>query len=91
MQLQKQLKRGGYKDIAAAFDGTWQKRGHTSINGVLTVTSFDTRKVLDFDCLNLCILKRLPKTEFAGLTTLKLGVTDAVTCFNDGSVTKRCV
>ena len=36
---------GGYKDTAAAFDGTWQKRGHTSINRVLTVTSFDTWKM----------------------------------------------
>ncbi|KAG8309363.1 hypothetical protein J6590_087860 [Homalodisca vitripennis] len=30
------------KNIAADFDGTWQKRGHVSINGVVTATSFDT-------------------------------------------------
>lgn len=40
------------------------------------------------ESLNQIIWKRLPKTEFVGLTTLKLGVTDAVTCFNDGSVSK---
>lgn len=39
-------------DIAAAFDGTWQKRGHTSMNGVVTVTSFDSGKVLDHECLS---------------------------------------
>lgn len=43
--------------IAAAFDGTWQKRGHTSRNGVITVTSFDTGKVLDFECSSkFCII-----------------------------------
>lgn len=41
----------GNKDIAAAFDGTWQKR-----NGIVTVTSFDTGKVLDFECFSkFCI------------------------------------
>lgn len=39
----------GCKDITGAFDGTWQKRGFTSLNGVITVTSFDTGKVLDFE------------------------------------------
>ncbi|KAG8336808.1 hypothetical protein J6590_038356 [Homalodisca vitripennis] len=29
------------KNIAACFDGTWQKRGHKSLNGVFTVTSMD--------------------------------------------------
>lgn len=41
----------GDNNIAAAFDGTWQKRGHTSLNGVITVTSFDSGKVLDTECL----------------------------------------
>ncbi|KAJ8867103.1 hypothetical protein PR048_032965 [Dryococelus australis] len=34
-----------------AFDSPRQKRGHTSMNGVVTVTSFDTGKVLDFERL----------------------------------------
>ena len=34
------------RDISAAFDGTWQKRGHTSLNGVVTATSVDTGKVI---------------------------------------------
>lgn len=56
-----------FGDIAAAFDGTWQKRGHTSINGVVTTTSFDTSNVLDFKCLskycNMCVRKPLSTNE----------------------------
>ncbi|GBL72576.1 hypothetical protein AVEN_127844-1 [Araneus ventricosus] len=39
------------RDITVALDGTWQKRGHTSINGVITAASLDTGKVIDFECL----------------------------------------
>ncbi|GFS86827.1 uncharacterized protein TNCV_2407881 [Trichonephila clavipes] len=39
------------KNIAIALDGTWQKRGHTSKNGVVTATSLDNGKVIDFECL----------------------------------------
>lgn len=50
-------------DIAADFDRTWQKRGHTSLNCVITTTSFDTGKVIDFQCFskygNKCIRKPL--------------------------------
>lgn len=46
------IENDGDKDIAACFDGTWQKRGHTSLNGVFTVTSMDTGKVLDAVCLS---------------------------------------
>ncbi|GBO41839.1 hypothetical protein AVEN_268230-1 [Araneus ventricosus] len=42
------------RDITVALDGTWQKRGHTSINGVITATSLDTGKVIDFECLCKC-------------------------------------
>lgn len=37
----------GERDLAIAIDGTWQKRGHTSLNGVISATSFDTGKVVD--------------------------------------------
>lgn len=37
----------GSRDLTVAFDGTWQKRGHTSNNGVVTATSVDTGKVID--------------------------------------------
>ncbi|GFT55578.1 uncharacterized protein NPIL_527731 [Nephila pilipes] len=32
----------GGRDIAVAVDGSWQKRGFSSKNGVVTVTSVDT-------------------------------------------------
>jgi hypothetical protein len=35
--------------ITACFDGTWQKHGHTSLNGIISATSFDTGKVLDIE------------------------------------------
>ncbi|GFS69307.1 uncharacterized protein TNCV_4011221 [Trichonephila clavipes] len=40
------------KNIAIALDGTWHKRGHTSKNGVVTATSLDNGKVIDFECLS---------------------------------------
>ncbi|GBL55272.1 hypothetical protein AVEN_117879-1 [Araneus ventricosus] len=42
------------RNITVALDGTWEKRGHTSINGVITATSLDTGKVIDFECLCKC-------------------------------------
>ena len=39
------------KDITAAFDASWQKRGHTSLNGVITGTALDNGKVIDVECL----------------------------------------
>ncbi|KAF8781873.1 hypothetical protein HNY73_012216 [Argiope bruennichi] len=32
------------RDISVTLDGTWQKRGHSSMNGVITATSLDTGK-----------------------------------------------
>ncbi|GFU68998.1 uncharacterized protein TNCV_3398851 [Trichonephila clavipes] len=40
------------KNIAIALDGTWQKRGHSSKNGIVTATSLDNGKVIDFECLS---------------------------------------
>lgn len=34
-------------DLAVAVDGSWQKRGFSSLNGVVTVTSMETGMVLD--------------------------------------------
>ncbi|XP_028966736.1 uncharacterized protein LOC100901629 [Galendromus occidentalis] len=42
----------GSTDIAVALDGSWQKRGFTSLNGLLTATSFYTGKVLDVSVLS---------------------------------------
>ncbi|KAG8291178.1 hypothetical protein J6590_108179 [Homalodisca vitripennis] len=40
------------RDISAGFDGTWQRRGHQSLNGVVTCTSIDSGKVLDVEVLS---------------------------------------
>ncbi|GFT86935.1 uncharacterized protein NPIL_283961, partial [Nephila pilipes] len=45
-------KNNSNRDITAAFDGSWQKRGHTSLNGVVSATCLETGKVLDFECLS---------------------------------------
>ncbi|GFS28447.1 uncharacterized protein NPIL_76721 [Nephila pilipes] len=37
----------GGRDIAVAVDGSWQKRGFSSKNGVVTVTSVDTDPTTD--------------------------------------------
>ena len=35
-------------DVAITFDGTWQKRGHTSLHGATTVISLSAGQVLDY-------------------------------------------
>ncbi|GFX45882.1 uncharacterized protein TNCV_3607431 [Trichonephila clavipes] len=42
----------GHSDITVAIDGTWQKHGHTSLNGAVIATSFYTGKVLDASILS---------------------------------------
>ncbi|GFV52210.1 uncharacterized protein TNCV_2749901 [Trichonephila clavipes] len=42
----------GRSDIPVAIDGTWQKHGHTSLNGTVIVTSFYTGNVLDASILS---------------------------------------
>ncbi|GFV84479.1 uncharacterized protein TNCV_5007411 [Trichonephila clavipes] len=39
----------GKRDLAFAVDGSWQKRGFSSKNGLVTVTSVDTGKVIDVE------------------------------------------
>lgn len=40
------------QDIAVAVDGSWQRRGYKSLNGVFTVTSLATGKVIDVEVLS---------------------------------------
>lgn len=42
----------GTRDIAVAVDGTWQRRGHRSLNGVVSATSLENGKVVDVECLS---------------------------------------
>lgn len=49
------------RDISGGFDGTWQRRGHQSLNGVVTCTSIDSGKIMDVEVLSkfcLCLDKK---------------------------------
>ncbi|XP_065069807.1 uncharacterized protein LOC135694862 [Rhopilema esculentum] len=39
----------GTADIAASFDGSWQKPGHSSLNGIVSAISISSGKVLDYE------------------------------------------
>lgn len=43
---------GKVTDVAVTCDGTWQKRGHSSLHGVVTVLSSKSGKVLDYEALS---------------------------------------
>ncbi|GFU10874.1 uncharacterized protein NPIL_648651 [Nephila pilipes] len=80
----------GGRDIAVAVDGSWQKQGFSSKNGVVTVTSVDTGKVIDVEILSKhCICpnktKHLQncKRNFVGYSG-KMEVTDILHfCLNE--------
>ena len=38
-------------DIGVSVDGTWQKRGYVSLNGVVAVISMDSGKVIDMEVM----------------------------------------
>lgn len=38
-------------DLAVVVDGRWQKRVYQSLNGIISVSSFDTGKILDVQIL----------------------------------------
>ena len=38
-------------NIAVSCDGTWQKRGYSSLNGVVSVIKVETGKVIDYRVL----------------------------------------
>lgn len=38
---------GGKRDLTVIFDGTWQRRGHSSLNGVVSAIGANTGKVID--------------------------------------------
>ncbi|GFV66859.1 uncharacterized protein TNCV_4258341 [Trichonephila clavipes] len=63
------------RDITAAFDRSWQKRGHTSLNGVVA-TSLEIDKVLDFECLSkYCLFSKTKSIKsISAKTILKVSV-----------------
>ncbi len=58
------IKNDDDRDLDAALDGTWQKKGHSSLNGVITATSVDTGKVIDLEIFTkFCRCKNKLKNE----------------------------
>ena len=55
--LETTIKLGGSSDVVidcqVSVDGTWQKRGHSSLNGVVTVISKENGKCLDHIVLSI--------------------------------------
>lgn len=55
-------------DVAVSFDGTWAKRGFTSLTGIVFALSVDTGKVLDSHCLSKACQKcSLNKSKYENL------------------------
>ena len=46
------VSRNNDRECRVSIDGTWQKRGYSSHNGVVTVISLDTQKCLDVEVLS---------------------------------------
>lgn len=63
------------RDITVALDGSWQKRGHTSQNGIVTAIRVSTGKVLDAQILSkYCrCLKRFEKVHHANCVANYMG------------------
>ena len=55
-------------DTALSSDGSWQKRGYSSLNGVVTVISMDNGKILDIEIMTRtcrsCLLHEKLKTSY---------------------------
>ena len=47
-QLKENVDDQGITDITVSCNGTWQKRGHASLNGIVTVISSNSNKCIDY-------------------------------------------
>ncbi|GFU68859.1 uncharacterized protein TNCV_1548431 [Trichonephila clavipes] len=54
----------GKRDLAVAVEGSWQKRGFSSKNGLVTVTSVDTGKVIDVEVFQNIVFVRTKPSIF---------------------------
>ncbi|GFX13372.1 uncharacterized protein TNCV_2191271 [Trichonephila clavipes] len=48
-------------ECGISVDGTWQRRGYSSMNGCVAALSVDTGKVVDIEIYNVVILSHLQK------------------------------
>ncbi|KAL3277938.1 hypothetical protein HHI36_013279 [Cryptolaemus montrouzieri] len=42
----------GSRDVSVSLDGSWQRRGHTSVNGVMTAISGESSKIIDIEVMS---------------------------------------
>ena len=60
-ELQADFSSDVIKDVEVSSDGTWQRRGYSSLNRVVTVISIKNYKVLDIEPMSrtckACVLK----------------------------------
>ncbi|GFT98636.1 uncharacterized protein NPIL_613451 [Nephila pilipes] len=79
----------GGRDIAVAVDGSWQKRGFSSKNGVVTVTSVDTGKVIDVEILSKhCICPNKTK-HLQNCKRNFVGYSGKMECLGPGRLTTK--
>lgn len=73
----------GDRDIPVALDRSWQKRGHTSNNGIVSATSIDSGKVLDVEVsrTNDTGLKQVSQSSYQGASG-RMEVLGALTIFS---------
>lgn len=50
--VEEAVDRTNSRDLCVAIDGSWQRRGHTSLNGIVSMTSVETGKVIDISVLS---------------------------------------
>lgn len=75
------------RDLCVALDGSWQKTGHVSLNGIVSLTSADTAKVLNIyitskycQCPNKPVYIDSSLANYSG-TSGEMEVHDAVELF----------
>ena len=70
-------------DVSISCDGTWQKRGFTSLNGAVVIISTDTGKVLDVEVMsrycNACVMHEKLKLTIIANVEQKIGANSNTT------------
>ena len=58
-QLKENVDDQGITDITVSCDETWQKRGHSSLNGIVTVISNNSNKCIDYWIMTKTCVRRV--------------------------------
>lgn len=65
----------GYRDLTVVCDGSWQRRGHSSLNGIVTAIAANTGKVIDAKIsTKYCRCKKRLVNEHSGNCTANYGL-----------------